>query len=190
MFAGAAYHSYQETAKRHSAEWMFCLPQGTLMQGPLYFWSYMYYLSKYYEFIDTILLVLKAKPLSVLHVFHHSVVVPMAFLWLEAAQSLQQIALLINTGIHVVMYYYYFLCSIDIRPSWKKLVTNGQIVQFVASFAISTRFWYLHWLTGRCSGLHAMLFNASFNLLLLALFINFHRSSYRASSRARKAKAQ
>jgi hypothetical protein len=29
----------------------------------------------------------------------------MAYLWLEAAQSLQQIALLTNTGIHVMMYY-------------------------------------------------------------------------------------
>jgi hypothetical protein len=38
-------------------------------------------------------------------VFHHSIVVVMAYLWLEAAQSLQQIALLTNTGIHVMMYY-------------------------------------------------------------------------------------
>lgn len=30
-----------------------------LLQGPLYFWSYWYYLSKYYEFVDTVLLVLK-----------------------------------------------------------------------------------------------------------------------------------
>ena len=47
----------------------------------------------------------QAKPLSLLHVFHHSIVVVMAYLWLEAAQSLQQIALLTNTGIHVMMYY-------------------------------------------------------------------------------------
>jgi len=29
------------------------------MQGGLYFWSYIYYLSKFYEFFDTILNVLK-----------------------------------------------------------------------------------------------------------------------------------
>ena len=28
-------------------------------QGALYFWSYAYYLSKYYEFLDTVLLALK-----------------------------------------------------------------------------------------------------------------------------------
>ena len=31
------------------------------MQGPLFFWSYIYYLSKYYEFIDTALLVIKVR---------------------------------------------------------------------------------------------------------------------------------
>lgn len=74
---------------------------------------------------------LQAKPLSFLHVFHHTVVVVMAFLWLDAAQSLQQIALLTNTGIHVLMYYYYFMCTIKRPPRWKKLVTQSQIVQFV-----------------------------------------------------------
>ena len=49
---------------------------------------------------------MQAKEPSFLHVFHHSVVVVMAFLWLEAAQSLQQIALLVNTSIHVLMYWY------------------------------------------------------------------------------------
>lgn len=29
------------------------------VQGPLFFWSYVYYLSKYYEFVDTALLVVK-----------------------------------------------------------------------------------------------------------------------------------
>ena len=31
------------------------------LQGGLYFWSYVYYLSKFYEFFDTILNVLKVR---------------------------------------------------------------------------------------------------------------------------------
>ena len=31
------------------------------LQGPLYFWSYMYYLSKFYELLDTVLLVVKVR---------------------------------------------------------------------------------------------------------------------------------
>lgn len=74
---------------------------------------------------------LQAKPLSLLHVFHHAVVPTMAFLWLEAAQSLQHLGLLTNAGVHVIMYLYYFLCSISIYPRWKRLITQCQIVQFV-----------------------------------------------------------
>lgn len=74
---------------------------------------------------------LQAKPLSFLHVFHHALVIPMAFFWLADVQSLQHIALLTNTFIHVLMYYYYFLCSIGSAPNWKRLMTTAQIVQFV-----------------------------------------------------------
>lgn len=73
----------------------------------------------------------QAKPLSVLHVFHHSVVVVMAYLWVDQVQSLQQIALLTNTFIHVGMYIYYFLTSLGYRPPWKQAVTMGQIIQFI-----------------------------------------------------------
>ena len=32
---------------------------------------------------------------------------------------------------HVVMYWYYFLCAMKRPPRWKRLITNLQIVQFV-----------------------------------------------------------
>ena len=31
------------------------------LQGPVYFWSYMYYLSKFYELLDTVILVVKVR---------------------------------------------------------------------------------------------------------------------------------
>jgi hypothetical protein len=64
-------------------------------------------------------------------VFHHTTVLPMAYFWLADKQSLQQIALLTNTLIHVLMYSYYFLCTLGWGPNWKRLITNAQIVQFV-----------------------------------------------------------
>lgn len=60
-------------------------------------------LSQFYELLDTVLRVLKAQPLSFLHLFHHAVVLLMSYGWLQFAQSLQVIGLLTNTGIHVVM---------------------------------------------------------------------------------------
>ena len=42
---------------------------------------------------------MQAKPLSFLHVFHHSFVVVMAYLWVATSQSLRHIALMTNAGV-------------------------------------------------------------------------------------------
>lgn len=186
MFIGTAHESFREKTRVNSTEWLFCIQPGTAAEGPLYFWSYIYYLSKYYELLDTVILLWKAKPLSVLHVFHHSVVVVMAYLWVDQVQSLQQIALLTNTFIHVGMYIYYFLTSLGYRPPWKQAVTMGQIIQFIFSFSVSIPFWILHFRGHGCSGFYAMLFNTVFNAALLVLFIQFHRRSYTQKRRQKQ----
>ena len=43
---------------------LLLMTQGFVLQGPLYFWSYVYYLSKYYEFLDTFILVWKVGTLN------------------------------------------------------------------------------------------------------------------------------
>ena len=108
----------------------------------------------------------------------------MCYLWMSTSQSLQHIALLTNTGVHVVMYFYYFLTTLGIRPAWKVLVTNGQIIQFVFSFCASVPFVIMHYDSvnrgsGGCAGFGAWCFNAVFNLALLFLFAKFHLSTYK-----------
>lgn len=46
MFVGMGYETVLLTQKLGSAEWIFCVPPGTKAEGRLYFWSYIYYLSK------------------------------------------------------------------------------------------------------------------------------------------------
>eukprot|EP00959_Pyramimonas_sp_CCMP1952_P458730 9477115-Pyramimonas_sp.AAC.1 len=189
MFLGALYEAYVEYQTTDSTRFLFCLPVGFKVKGALYFWSYIYYLSKYYELLDTVILVLRGKGLNFLHVFHHAFVILMAYLWLECAQSLQTIALLTNTFIHVIMYSYYFLVSCGYKPPWKKLITKGQIVQFVFSFICLGPFAFYHREAG-CSGAGALLFNASFNLALIVLFGNFFKKSYSKDPKANTKKVQ
>ncbi len=90
----------QVVTRTGDAEWLLCLPVGTAAAGRLYWWSYVYYVSKaralgasqprpashsrpvawqYYELLDTVLRVLKQQQLTFLHVFHHAVVLVMAY---------------------------------------------------------------------------------------------------------------
>ena len=44
-------------------------------------------------------------------------------------------------------------------------------------------FWWLHFTGPGCSGFKAMVFNAVFNLLLLGLFVDFHRRTFRVKGK-------
>ncbi|XP_062077273.1 elongation of fatty acids protein 3-like [Humulus lupulus] len=159
---------------------VICFPMDTKPSGPLFFWAQVFYLSKLLEFGDTLLIILggSLRRLSFLHVYHHATVVVMCYLWLKTSQSLFPVALVTNASVHVIMYGYYFLCAVGIRPGWKRVVTDCQIVQFVFSFAVSGRMLYLHFCGSGCSGMWGWCFNAGFNASLLALFANFHAKSY------------
>ncbi|KAL2937470.1 Elongation of fatty acids protein 3-like [Bienertia sinuspersici] len=162
--------------------WIFCFPANhTPPRGPTFFWAYIFYLSKILEFIDTLLIILSGSigRLSFLHVYHHATVLIMCYIWLQTSQSLFPVALVTNTAVHTVMYGYYFMCAVGIRPSWKRLVTDCQIVQFVFSFCVSGVMLYYHFKRYPCSGIMGWCFNAVFNASLLYLFLDFHSKNYK-----------
>ena len=80
MFLGV----FVECIKRLNAEnsftklpnFLFCEVSDTRAAGSLYYWSYIYYLSKYYELLDTVLQLARGKPPPhfFLHVYHHAAV--------------------------------------------------------------------------------------------------------------------
>ena len=126
MFVGCLVEVLRRSYNESSLRWLLCEPTTASSEGGLYFWSYMYYLSKYYELLDTVFLALKGKldGWGGLNVYHHSVVVFMAWWWLEYTQSLQFYGLLFNTSVHVIMYYYFYLRSMGHVPKWRSFITK------------------------------------------------------------------
>lgn len=108
---------------------LFCEHVETQPVGPLFFWSYLYYLSKYWEMLDTVLQLLKGRPPPhfVLHVYHHACVPLMAWAWLRYAQTLHMIGLVANTSVHVLMYYYYYRRVLGLPVRWKRRVTQVSV---------------------------------------------------------------
>ncbi|EXC65267.1 Putative elongation of fatty acids protein [Morus notabilis] len=172
-------------AASHSAiDGIFCYPPGTRPAGPAFFWAYVFYLSKLVEFGDTLLIILgeaagkQRRRLSFLHVFHHCMAVFMCYNALRTAQSLFPAVMAVNASVHVVMYGYYALCAVGLRPAWKRLVTDCQIAQFKISFLGVVAVIYFHFSGEGCSGTWSWCFNILFNSALLVLFIDFRRKNY------------
>jgi len=61
MCAGAGYEAYLRSQK-DGVRWLFCEDIGTAASGGVFYWSYIYYLSKFVEFIDTLFKVFVIHP--------------------------------------------------------------------------------------------------------------------------------
>lgn len=90
-------------------------------------------LSKIPELIDTVLLVATKKQTIFLHWFHHTTV--LLFCWhgfVNPSNTLLWTAA-INYSIHAVMYFYYFLATMNIQllKKFGKYITMAQILQMI-----------------------------------------------------------
>src|SRR5690606_8883501 len=84
-------------------------PDGTMETGPVAFWCYVFYASKYYEMFDTVLICLKKRPLTFVHVYHHFIVPIFFWMLLDTGTTGQWILAVNNCFVHIIMYYYYFI---------------------------------------------------------------------------------
>ena len=169
------------------------------LSGKLQFWSYIFYLSKYYELLDTVLLMLHGKRIILLHAFHHAFI-PLVMVVLfqgRVAVSLTGLTVL-NSLVHVVMYSYFLAVALGRHPSaaWKQQVTRLQILQFSAGVVGGTWYYWLYFrdvsLTWRglkyvegCAGgaPSTVLVGYLMNCTLLGLFLRFYRDAYLRGSR-------
>jgi len=145
MFIGTAYGARYKYLSTGFWSGLVCEQELEPIKGPLFYWSFVFYLSKYYELVDSFLLVLKKKPLIFLHVFHHFV---MPFVCWAGLQGKWCMALWTsafwNSFVHILMYYYYAVSTIGINPWWKKHLTGLQIYQFVSGVFYTAIYFYYY----------------------------------------------
>ena len=108
----------------------------------LAFYIYVFYISKIYEFFDTIIMLLKnnLRQISFLHVYHHSTI---SLIWWMIARRAPggdaYFSAALNSWVHVCMYAYYLLAIVlgkspEMRSKylwWGRHLTQMQILQFV-----------------------------------------------------------
>ncbi|XP_028800903.1 putative elongation of fatty acids protein DDB_G0272012 [Neltuma alba] len=164
--------------------WIICFPPNTPPSGPVFFWAYVFYLSKILEFFDTLLILLSDSihRFTLLHVSHHAIVIPMCYVWLWTSQSLFPVVLVTNASVHVLMYAYYLLCALGVHPKWKRFVTSCQIAQFRASFGALALMLGYHVFGPGCSGVWGWILNLLFYAWLLFHFLSFREQAYKSKS--------
>ncbi|XP_034478802.1 elongation of very long chain fatty acids protein F-like isoform X1 [Drosophila innubila] len=146
--------------------------------------SYIYFINKIIDLLDTIFFVLRKsyKQITFLHVYHHALMVS-AIYWVVRFNGFggQFFTMaLANTFVHVVMYFYYMISAIytGLKRSlwWKKYITKIQIIQFVIVILHSV---YILVFNPKCEfhvGLHFLLITLS--LVFITLFSNFYIHAY------------
>jgi fatty acid elongase 3 len=177
---------------------LFCdeselLLDGTKAGSTLGFWSYVYYLSKFYEMADTVVLALKKRPLEFLQMYHHASIVMLCWSWLNGGWTLHWYGMVCNTTVHTFMYYYFAQQTLKRRVWWKKYLTMGQLTQFSTVFIIILVWCYKVGISGEeCAGsntdggIATVAFAQFVNVNYLFLFGSMFARAYYPSAAVKK----
>ncbi|GAB7331069.1 hypothetical protein MBLNU13_g02557t1 [Cladosporium sp. NU13] len=105
---------------------------GRLSTDDVAFWAWIFYLSKFYEVLDTLVILAKGKKSSSLQTYHHAGVIVCLWSGIRYMSPPMWIGLLLNSFIHTLMYTYFALTSVHVNiPSYlKRTLTTMQIAQF------------------------------------------------------------
>jgi hypothetical protein len=98
---------------------------------------YYFYLSKYYEFLDTFLLYLNGKTPIFLQKYHHVGTLIIYHLLYVYKIDVVWTTTLINSFVHTIMYSYYLGCLLKINQVRviRQYITSLQLVQFSTFYA-------------------------------------------------------
>ena len=188
MFWYTAKFLYYDAFKPYGFVGITVDPHDSWQRGRVEFWYYVFYISKFYEFLDTVFLLLKKRPLRFLHVYHHFVTAFLCWVSLSHHMPVKWYSSTANCFVHVIMYFYYFLASCRISlPTWcAMLLTSIQIIQFITGVVVTGSWAYYHWVLGFPTSGTAFAFYAGEFVLwsYLILFIQLFHDIYGPTGKA------
>jgi len=164
---------------------ILCNAEGEFRKSKMYFWVYIFYLSKPYEFVDTFIMIFKKRELNFLHVWHHCTTFLLVWVTQVQEMNIQWISISANCLVHIFMYYYYFVSSLGKQVWWKRYLTLLQIFQFVITFTFNCYWGYAYLQGYNCSGtLQGFYFGMFIIFSFLVLFIKFYVDNYKQESKS------
>lgn len=152
--------------------------------------GWWFYMSKFYEVLDTVVILLKGRPLSLLQSYHHSGA--MMCMWGGIRYQLPPIWIFVvfNSFIHSLMYFYFSLSCLKIRvPNvFKRVLTSMQILQFVLGGSLAVLHAFIYYTDLATSSMKScigtadqalpLFINVTYLTPLTGLFAAFYIESY------------
>ena len=138
---------------------------------------FLFYLSKYYEFVDTFLLYLNGKTPIFLQKYHHvGAVISWHLMYIYKVDGVWTASLL-NSFVHTIMYSYYLGCLLQINQVRvvKKYITSLQLFQF---FILYSNFYFYKPPVESWFNYYIIIFFATYGVGIIGLFGQFYYNSY------------
>lgn len=114
-------------------------PEELYGYGSTGLWVTAFMLSKFAELLDTAFIIIHKKPLIFLHYYHHITVLLYSWFAFVTRTPSSIIFMAVNSSVHAMMYGYYFLMTIKMKPKWMNpvFITLAQLVQMVVGVIVT-----------------------------------------------------
>jgi len=121
-------------------------PASLYGSGSTGLWVQLFVLSKFPELLDTFFIVIHKKPLIFLHWYHHITVLLYCWHSYVTTSPSGLFFVVMNYSVHAVMYGYYFLMAIKMRPKWFNpiVVTFMQLSQMFIGVGVTIVAFYYY----------------------------------------------
>ncbi|KAJ2731993.1 hypothetical protein IW152_004146 [Coemansia sp. BCRC 34962] len=122
--------AFVQTVTEEGLRCAYCDTNHTIWNNMFKF-NYLFYLSKYYELIDTFIILAKGRKATFLQTYHHAGAI--TTMWVGCYFGSPQLIFYVveNSIIHTLMYTYFALTAMGYSPPGKKYLTHLQIFQFL-----------------------------------------------------------
>ncbi|KAF9110663.1 hypothetical protein BGX27_006036 [Mortierella sp. AM989] len=189
------YHTFPalvNSFRTHSLYDAYCDTDRSFWNNSLGYWGYIFYLSKFYEVIDTIIIILKGRRSSLLQTYHHAGAMITMWTGIRYQATAIWIFVIFNSFIHSIMYCYYACTSIGLHPPGKKYLTTMQITQFLLGTTIAFSYYFVPGCIRGRGGQLSFWTNMGYIFPLIYLFVDFAIRTYakRGSIADKKTKTQ
>lgn len=164
---------------------MCCDGSGTLWnKHDLGSWIWHFYISKFYEFVDTWIILLKGDQPMLLQTYHHAGVV--LIMWsMVVTHNVNggMIITVLNSGIHTIMYTYYVFMALKIelprkvKKIVKSLITSSQLTQFVVGVSASVPTYFISGCLTEAQVMSQAAIQV-YTVILIGLFADFFYKEY------------